>query len=122
MVEVELKPWRKYKMVPFQCFDLNPATGKYIEAEPLPNLSGITFGHDVDRPSFNLSTVINLARASENTEILKRTVEQHMDRAAWGITWQCLKRRRPELAKLLSDPDFKAMQQAFNAEIYIDVE
>ncbi len=70
------------------------------------DLSGVIFERAPRRPR----TSLNLTRL------------QHTDAATARCVWECLKRRRPALAALLTDPGLQALKKTFDAEISIELD
>jgi len=88
---------------------------------PLPDVSRFRFAKAKKENSFFITRLVRRARYVETLPDHKRTTNDRMDMVAWNLTWRCLKRSRPAMAKLLSDPNVIAFVKAFNAEISFEL-
>ena len=68
---------------------------------PLPAPSGLRILRDVPRKRLNLTA---------------------MDAIEKRLVWECLKRRQPALAALLSDKRFEDVRRAFNGNVFMTID
>lgn len=72
-------------------------------------------------PYWDISGV-RFEKAGPPRRLLNVTRLAREDSPVWQLVWRCFKRRRPEVAALLQDPNLHALRAAFDGEIHIELD